>query len=388
MIMIKRKHFSRVDWQVTILLGIVLFLFSTSLYVISIKIYHGATLNTLTHRVNTIHNYIEHHLTADGFLEINTKEDMAKDSYQTLKKTLENVRELCDLQYLYTAKKAPNGSLVYVVDGLSENAEDFRYPGDLIEPEIQQELLSALNGDVILPDKILDTDWGNIFIAYYPLHDDNGTVVGALGIEIPADIEAAAAKKLSQAAFLSSLFFCMITFVASLFIFRRISNPLYRDMANTDFMTKLKNRNSYETDRDNWIARKPLSALTVAVIDLNNLKLANDSLGHDIGDNCIMNAAKILRKLENHNITAYRYGGDEFILLMENITDPEDIITKAKEDFRKTVSHLAVPLALAIGYAHFDPILDSTILDTQKRADENMYQDKLKIKASEQHADS
>lgn len=379
----KRKHFSRVDRQVTILLGIVLFLFSTSLCLISIKIYHGATLNTLTHRVNTIHNYIEHHLTADGFLEINTKEDMKKDSYQTLKKTLENVRELCDLQYLYTAKKTPDGALVYVVDGLSENAEDFRYPGDLIEPEIQQELRDALKGEVILPDRILDTDWGNIFIAYYPLHDDTGKVVGALGIKIPADMEAAAVKKLSQAAFLSSLFFCMVTFVASLFIFRRISNPLYRDMANTDFMTKLKNRNSYETDRDNWIARKPLSALTVAVIDLNNLKLANDCLGHDIGDNCIMNAAKILRKLENHNITAYRYGGDEFILLMENITDPEDIITKAKEDFRKTVSHLDVPLALAIGYAHFDPVLDSTISDTQKRADENMYQDKLKIKASE-----
>ena len=381
--MMKRKHFSRVDRQVTILLGIVLFLFSTSLCLISIKIYHGATLNTLTHRVNTIHNYIEHHLTADGFLEINTKEDMKKDSYQTLKKTLENVRELCDLQYLYTAKKTPDGALVYVVDGLSENAEDFRYPGDLIEPEIQQELRDALKGEVILPDRILDTDWGNIFIAYYPLHDDTGKVVGALGIEIPADMEAAAVKKLSQAAFLSSLFFCMVTFVASLFIFRRISTPLYRDMANTDFMTKLKNRNSYETDRDNWIARKPLSALTVAVIDLNNLKLANDCLGHDIGDNCIMNAAKILRKLENHNITAYRYGGDEFILLMENITDPEDIITKAKEDFRKTVSHLDVPLALAIGYAHFDPVLDSTISDTQKRANENMYQDKLKIKASE-----
>ena len=386
--MMKRKHFSRVDRQVTILLGIVLFLFSTSLCLISIKIYHGATLNTLTHRVNTIHNYIEHHLTADGFLEINTKEDMKKDSYQTLKKTLENVRELCDLQYLYTAKKTPDGALVYVVDGLSENAEDFRYPGDLIEPEIQQELRDALKGEVILPDRILDTDWGNIFIAYYPLHDDTGKVVGALGIEIPADMEAAAVKKLSQAAFLSSLFFCMVTFVASLFIFRRISNPLYRDMANTDFMTKLKNRNSYETDRDNWTARKPPSALTVAVIDLNNLKLANDCLGHDIGDNCIMNAAKILRKLENHNITAYRYGGDEFILLMENITDPEDIITKAKEDFRKTVSHLDVPLALAIGYAHFDPVLDSTISDTQKRADENMYQDNLKIKASEQHADS
>lgn len=43
-----------------------------------------------------------------------------------------------------------------------------------------------------------------------------------------------------------------VAFVVSIFIFRRISNPLYRDMANTDFMTKLKNRNSYETDCQAW----------------------------------------------------------------------------------------------------------------------------------------
>ena len=56
--------------------------------------------------------------------------------------------------------------------------------------------------------------------------------------------------------------------------------------------------------------------LTVVVIDLNNLKLANDRLGHDIGDACIMNAAKILRNMETSKITAYRYGGDEFVMLM------------------------------------------------------------------------
>lgn len=35
-----------------------------------------------------------------------------------------------------------------------------------------------------------------------------------------------------------------------------MTNPLYRDMANTDFMTELKNRNSYETDRQNLDAKK------------------------------------------------------------------------------------------------------------------------------------
>ena len=63
---------------------------------------------------------------------------------------------------------------------------------DAIEPEIQSELERALSGETVLPEKILDTDWGNIFIAYYPLHNESGEVVGALGIEVAADIEAEA----------------------------------------------------------------------------------------------------------------------------------------------------------------------------------------------------
>lgn len=252
----KRKHFSRVDRQVSLLLAVILILFGISIYFISTKIYYQAILESLTHRVTNIHDYIEHQITPDGFREINTKEDMQKESYQTLKEVLQEIRELGDLRYLYTAKRSDAGDLVYVVDGLPDSANDFRYPGDLIEPEIQDELTRALGGETVLPDKILDTDWGNIFIAYYPLHDGNGNVVGALGLEIAADVEAAAVWKLSKAALTACLFFCGITFLSSLFIFRRISNPLYKDMANTDFMTQLKNRNSYETDRENWNAKK------------------------------------------------------------------------------------------------------------------------------------
>lgn len=105
---------------------------------------------------------------------------------------MEEIRDIGDLRYLYTAKRNDEGTLVYVVGGLPEDTDDFRYPGDAIEPEIQSEWERALSGETVLPEKILDTDWGNIFIAYYPLHNESGEVVGALGIEVAADIEAEA----------------------------------------------------------------------------------------------------------------------------------------------------------------------------------------------------
>lgn len=381
----KKQYFSRVDRQVAVLLGVMLILFSVSIYIVSTQIYYHSILENLISRVENIHKYIEHELTLEAFLEIHSKEDMDKDSYQELKEQMEEIRAISDLRYLYTAKKDETGKLVYVVDGLPESAEDFRYPGDLIEPEIQAELERALQGETVLPEKILDTDWGNIFIAYYPLHDSAGTVVGALGIEVAADVEAEAVSNLSKAVFSTCLIFCGIAFVASILIFRRISNPSYRDMANTDFMTKLKNRNSYETDRQNLEGRKKTADLTVVVIDINNLKLANDKLGHEVGDACIINAAKILRNLESDQITAYRYGGDEFVLLMENEPNPDMFLSQVKEKFREYGDKLEVPVALAIGYAQFDKTQDKTILDTQKRADERMYQDKVKIKKKEQN---
>lgn len=375
----KRKYFSRVDRQVAALFGIVLLLFGVIIYMVSVQIYHYSTLKSLSGRVEMIHKYIENQVSPMIFTEINSKEDMKKECYQKLKTQMEEIRAIGDVMYLYTAKKNEQGELVYVVDGLPES-EDFRYPGDKIEPEIQSKLERALRGEVILPDKILNTDWGNIFIAYFPLHDHEGDVEGALGIEIEADVEAAAIHDLSEAVILTVLLFCGVAFIASMFIFRRISNPLYRDMANTDFMTKLKNRNSYETDRQNLNVKKKRDNLVVAVVDVNNLKLVNDRLGHDIGDKCIENAGNILREVESDKITAYRYGGDEFVMLMEDCKDPKGVLKEIKERFRKYGDDLEIPVTLAMGYAQFDENLDKDIMDTQKRADERMYEDKMRIK--------
>lgn len=374
------KYFSRVDRQVAALIGIILLLLSFSIYYTSIRICYNAILKNIAGRMENIHQYIEHQLEPEDFLEINSKEDMNKPRYQYLKERMKEVREIGDLMYFYTAKKDEKGNLVYVVDGLPLEAYDFRYPGDLIESEIQAELNRALKGEIVLPEEILNTYWGNIFIAYYPLHDESGNVVGALGIEVAANTEVKAFREVSKTVSITCLFFYIIAFSISISIFRRISNPMYKDIANTDFMTKLKNRNSYEIDKNNLKAKKKLNNLVVAVIDVNNLKLVNDKLGHDVGDECIIKAAKILGKLESDKITVYRYGGDEFVMLMEDRANLDIFFRNIQEKFKKYVENLTVPVSLAIGYATFDEIFDKDIADTQKRADKKMYQNKMKIK--------
>ena len=77
----KRKRFSRVDWQVSLLLSILLVLFGISIFLTRSHICYYSILDSLTHRVENMHNYVEHELTPEAFWEINTKEDMNKKSY-------------------------------------------------------------------------------------------------------------------------------------------------------------------------------------------------------------------------------------------------------------------------------------------------------------------
>ena len=127
----------------------------------------------------------------------------------------------------------------------------------------------------------------------------------------------------------------------------------------------------------------------IAVIDLDDFKLYNDTYGHDGGDLVLTTVVKVIRHYIRRTDILVRYGGDEFILLMEDQPDPMPLLLKAKKEFCKYGSELKIPVALAIGVAQFDKSRDHTIADTQKRADEQMYQDKLEIKAYErQNIDS
>ena len=111
---------------------------------------------------------------------------MNSAQYRSLQSYLNELRSLNSTRYLYTAKRGPGGKPIYLIDGLDLEAPDFAYPGTYLEEEMVPYLEAALSGKTIHSQKIIDTTWGHIFTACYPVIASDGTndILGALCIEI------------------------------------------------------------------------------------------------------------------------------------------------------------------------------------------------------------
>ncbi|WP_158818404.1 sensor domain-containing diguanylate cyclase [Methylocapsa sp. S129] len=82
-----------------------------------------------------------------------------------------------------------------------------------------------------------------------------------------------------------------------------------------DVLTKLYNRSFY-VDELNRLERTGPATVTVVVVDVNDLKAANDQFGHAVGDELLRRAGEVLNKLVEKPCHAARIGGDEFVILM------------------------------------------------------------------------
>ncbi len=140
-------------------------------------------------RTDAMYEVMNGLLDHDDFDKINDTDDKKTELYQNLQSHLKEVRELNSTRYFYTAKEDENGTLVYVVDGLDQDTEDFRDPGDPIEEEMIPYIEKALTGEIVYSQDIVDTTWGHIFTACYPITaNDSDEIIGVLCIE--NDIEA------------------------------------------------------------------------------------------------------------------------------------------------------------------------------------------------------
>ena len=155
---------------------------------------------------------------------------------------------------------------------------------------------------------------------------------------------------------------------------------LYRELAEKDLLTGCYNRNAYYEDTSRC---KKLTNLLLFAFDLNNLKYYNDKFGHDCGDQYITDAVHILRKVFSRYGKLYRIGGDEFCVLIDdhNTCDISHLICcLRKEESIYNASSRNIHLQISCGYAVFDPRTDADLDALQKRADQNMYENKKQLK--------
>ena len=377
-----RRMFSRVDRQVALLLGVMLFLSSFAIYMVSTEIFRDSTLKTVAARAEKIHYYIEFHVKSENFLALTGWDDVQTENVDGIEQQLDTMRSLARLNNIYSARRDVDGTIDYAVDFQPEGTKSLAYPQSSMDSVVRDGLDRALNGQVVCPAKILDTVRGHVFLAFFPLHDHaNGKVIGSVGLEFPAENEFETFGNLKVGMFLTCSGFFLLTLLLSFLAFRRIWNPI-RILSTTDALTGLRNRSALEFDRHNlnMNANGCAADCTVMVVDINNLKFVNDSLGHDMGDRCIKAAGKAILSVVNENVTGYRIGGDEFVIFHLGEGDPEDLVRRIKEAFEPFRKTIKVPVALAVGMAAFDAAQDRELYDTQKRADFAMYKDKVELK--------
>lgn len=189
----------------------------------------------------------------------------------------------------------------------------------------------------------------------------------------------------------------VLALVLTLFIYYMIShrkamslsrhNSELNEKAYIDFATGLPNKNKCEEMLSSHL---PVSKPTACfMLDLNDLKKVNDTLGHEMGDIMILNFAKLLRKVVPLPYFVGRFGGDEFIVIAENISGREEaveLVGKIKEMILKFNGLRGeFQINYACGYAYSEDYPGLTILDLLNEADQKMYDDKIRTKKDQKN---
>lgn len=151
-------------------------------------------------------------------------------------------------------------------------------------------------------------------------------------------------------------------------------------LAETDALTGLGNRQSMHKDLAKLVAaaRRYDRPLSVLMIDIDHFKNINDDYGHSAGDNAIVAVANAIREVSRDTDSAFRFGGEEFLVLLDN-TDGMGAAVAA-ERLRKRIASLnegdGVPTAItaSIGSAAWQDNESASALIV--RADAALYRAK------------
>jgi len=144
-----------------------------------------------------------------------------------------------------------------------------------------------------------------------------------------------------------------------------------------DKLTGVYNRNflEKEIERLDTATQLPVS---VIMVDVNGLKLVNDTYGHERGDELLRSAAQVLKtSCREQDIIVARFGGDEFVMLLPE-TSREEVQEVCQKIRRKTKGVFVeeVPLSLALGFATKES-KEESLTEVLRRAEDEMYRQKL-----------
>ncbi len=169
----------------------------------------------------------------------------------------------------------------------------------------------------------------------------------------------------------------------------RIEVAVMDELAHKDALTGIKNKTAYTevTSKLDEDISAGVAQFCIIMIDVNYLKKVNDTYGHERGNEYLINACELTCKVFGKE-NVYRVGGDEFVVILdgEKVSSCEDLVGNIRAAIKKFRADDSLQawekVSAAVGVAHYRAGVDKTADEVFKRADSDMYQNKLAMKAT------
>lgn len=163
-------------------------------------------------------------------------------------------------------------------------------------------------------------------------------------------------------------------------VFNNRKQKQLAEKADTDLLTGLNNKLATERKIKEFIAQNPESQSMMFILDIDNFKKINDTMGHAFGDEVLRSLGEQIRVIFRSSDIIGRAGGDEFIVFLKNISDPNAIRKEAKkvENFFKNFKageYTKYAATASIGVAIF-PEEGADFESIYKAADSALYKAK------------
>ncbi|MGD0233087.1 MAG: diguanylate cyclase [Syntrophorhabdales bacterium] len=155
-----------------------------------------------------------------------------------------------------------------------------------------------------------------------------------------------------------------------------------QSMSLVDDLTGLYNRRGFFAlaQQQLTMAKRTVQEVLLFFVDLDNMKQINDALGHQEGDNALIEVASVLKETFRESDIISRLGGDEFAVLAIDVThETENILMNRLQKALEACNRLKprkYTLSLSTGVAHYEPESPSSLDELIARADALMYEKK------------
>lgn len=300
--------------------------------------------------------------------------------YKSITKLLRDIKESTGAKFIYTEKPASETGILRILDAEAPASKDHIPFGSTYDiTPMKKKALEQEEGAVSGMTEHKNNE--KLISAFAPIKSNRtGKILGLVGVDFSPDyingVVAGIRNMIITVSFLSMLL--VGTAVNILLAIR------YKSMI-TDYMTKLYNKYHFE-NCIKWSVSDALkngTTFSLMVIDIDDFKIVNDRCGHLTGDEVLKKIAQSIRENTRDNDLCFRYGGDEFVVILPNITK-EQAATVGKRIQSKLLSNnllgentenaADIKISLSLGIAQWEPKMSPE--DLTEWADRAMYASK------------